>query len=257
MPRFYATWLNSPKNEVRLPSTLFRAPNAFPLNNTIRFPKTCSVDKSDRITSEIKMHLDYIPGCSCFLSDNGNVPAGDCIQQARLAGIGSPHQHHLQAGSQTLTAPGFFQVIGNFPLERGSLFPDFIRDTARNILFISEIEIRFNHRPHVYEPLAPILIERSEGAAHLADSLFALAFRFSSNEIRKALHLGQVHPAPVKGSACELSRFGRAAVWKLAQHAKHRRDNSPTTVALKLDNIFTGETCRPLKEKDKSLINSF
>jgi hypothetical protein len=107
----------------------------------------------------------------------------------------------------------------------------------------------------VYEPLAPILIERSEGATHLADSLFALAFRFSRNQIRKALHLGQVHPAPVKGSACELSRFGRAAVWKFAQYAKHRSDNGPSSMALKLDNIFTSETCRPLKEKDQSLIN--
>lgn len=250
MPRFYTTWLNSPKDEVRLPSTLFRAANAFPLNDPICFPKTCSVDKGDRITSEIKMHLDYIPGRSCFLSDNGNVPAGDCIQQARLAGIGSPHQDHLQTRPQTLTAPGFFQVIGNFFSKRGSLFPDFIRNTARNILFIGEIEIRFNHRPHVYEPLAPILIERSEGAAHLADSLFALAFRFSRYQIRKALHLGQVHTAPVKGATSELSRFGGTAVWKVAQYAKHRSDDGTSSMALKLDNIFTGETCRPRKEKD-------
>ncbi len=257
MPRFYATWLNSPKNEVRLPSTLFRAANAFPLNNTIRFPKTCSVDKSDRITSEIKMHLDHIPSRSCFLSHNGNVPARDCIEQARLTGIGSPHQNHLQTRPQTLAAPGSFQVIGNFFSKRSSLLPDFISDAAGNIFFIGEIEIRFDHRPHVYEPLAPVFIERSEGATHLTDSLFALAFGFSGNQVRETLHLGQVHPAPVKGPAGKFTRFGRAAVWKFAQYPKHRCDNGPATVALKLDNIFTGETCRPFKEKDQSLINSF
>ena len=44
------------------------------------------------------MNLDHVPGRSGFFRDDGDLPSCDGIQETGLAGIGRPHQHHLQAG---------------------------------------------------------------------------------------------------------------------------------------------------------------
>ena len=106
------------------------------------------------------------------------------------------------------------------------ILPDRLGNRARNVILVSEIQLRFDHRPRMGQPLRPGVVEPRKAAGCLFRRKPPLHFRLGGNQIGKAFHGDEVHLAVEKGTAREFPRLCRPQARQRGQgllHRLHRR----------------------------------
>jgi len=86
--------------------------------------ETGGIDNVQRQAIDVDLFTDQIAGRAWLAGDDRGRIAGECVEEARLAAIGSTGEHHMQAVTQqTALASGSFKVCkagcndGDAPLE--------------------------------------------------------------------------------------------------------------------------------------------
>ncbi|MOA57237.1 hypothetical protein D3C78_1813760 [compost metagenome] len=79
--------------------------------------------------------------------------------------------------------------------------PDPLADRAWYIFLISEIELRFDHRPSMDQALGPAIIDLRLATRGMLQCQTTLHLGLGNDEIRQTLDFHQIHLAVLKGAS--------------------------------------------------------
>ena len=141
-------WPNVPK----------AAADAFGLDGTLGCPQARSVGHDHRIAAEVEPYLERIPRGPGFGRDDGDIPPGERIEQARLAGIGWPGQHHPEAVAQDLAAVAVGQMGVDWSPRPAAIAAAVAIGIRGNIRLVRKVEAGLGQRQRLKKLLPPTLV---------------------------------------------------------------------------------------------------
>ncbi len=190
---------------------LERAADALPFDGALRLANTGRVRDDHRQTVEVEPHLDGVACRAGLFRDDGGLAPGEGVEQARLAGVRRASEHHTEPIAQDLAAVAIVEVCGDGGFELADHLARGLEGVVRHVALVAEIDGRLDQGAGPQQLAAPPLIELRQRAAHLVQRLAPLCLGLRIDEIGKALDLGQIQLAVVKGAAGELAGFSETA----------------------------------------------
>ncbi len=101
-------------------------------------------------------------------------------------------------------------------LQLPHILPDRRCDRTRHIIFVGEIQLRFDHRARMNQPLSPTKVKHALRPGRVPHGKTPLRLRLGVDQVGQRLGFGQVEPAVQESAPGEFSRLGMA----------HSRDRS-------------------------------
>ena len=141
-------------------------------------------------------------------------------------------------------------------------FVDQARDFAARVVgnavgdfLFGKVDVRLHPRQQMFQTIVPVLVFFRQRAPHLAQSLFALLFRFGVHQIRQPFRRCQIHFAVFDGAAGEFSASGGTESFDFRQVFQHRRRDRPSAVGLKFNDVLARKAVRAGKIKHQSVVD--
>src|ERR1700722_15746679 len=197
------------------------------------------VGQHHRVAAEIERHLDHVARGAGAGGGDRHLAPRQRVHQTRFAGIGRAENRHLEARTQHLAAAAVLERGPDLGREPRDAVGRLAAQIFRQALF-GKVDLGFEPRLGLQQPLAPILIDLRRRARSLAQRLAALRRGFGRDQVGHAFGLGQIELAVQKGAAGELARLGQAQTRHLAQGIEQRRRHRAPAMEVELGHVLAG-----------------
>ena len=228
------------------------AANAFPLHHVLALAQTGGVDDVQRQAVDVDLLAQHVAGGAGDVGDDGRLPPGQGIEQARLAGVGLAGEHDVHALAHQLALPGG----GHHPREFVEQGVDALAEVfvgQKVDLLLGKVDGRFDEhaqfgqrRDRGMHPVGEHALQRLHGAAR---RLFGAGL----DQIGDGLGLGQIDLVVEEGPLRELAgprRAGAVTQHRLQDPIEYHRP----TMALQLQHVLAGEGMGVFEEQGNALV---
>ena len=180
-----------------------------------------------------------VPGGAGDVGDDGRLLLGKGVEQAGLAGVGAPGDHHAHALSHQCPLAGGCTHLGK--LRHHPLKPLGHLAVGQEVdLLLGEVDGRLHVDPQLDEPLDQRRDPPREGALQRAQGVLGGAPGAGVDQVGDRLGLGQVELVVEEGPLGEFARAGQAGAQLQAALQQQVHDHR-AAVALQLQHVLAGE----------------
>src|SRR3981081_3245337 len=168
------------------------------------------VDHRHRIPLEIELHFDDVPRRAGVRRDDRDLAPRQLIHQRRLADVRWPGDRDHQPLAQPLTSPLRRKHFPDFAEQRFDLGKRRRDQLSRHVIFVGEIDSRFDQRGGLDDLGTPVARFVAEQTFQVPQRLPALPIGVGVNQIVETFCLGEIELAILKRAPSKLARLRRA-----------------------------------------------
>src|SRR5690606_19166771 len=223
--------------------------NSYAFHGVVGFAQAGGINDMQGHALYVDLPYDLIACGAGYGGDDGDVVAGQGIEQAGLAHIGLTGQHDVQAFAQYHALPGLlrkvFQVF-TYGLQGRSCLV-FFKEVD---FFFGKVQCGFNQHAQANDAITQGVDVVGEHAAKRSHGAARRGFRRGVYQISHGFRLGQVQAFVQKGPVGEFTRLGMtyAQVFAgLKTACQQTAQDSGAAVPLQLKHIFARVGVRPLE----------
>ena len=123
-----------------------------------------------------------------------------------------------------------------------------------HVVFVGEIELRFDARSHGHQPVRPVFDNGAQSAFRNPKRCTTLRLGLGAEQIAEAFGFGQIEHAVGQRTAREFPRLGGAQTRLRSQDIANRRHHRTPAVEMEFDQILTRRGTRSRKGQDQRTI---
>ena len=240
-----------PKRQVRAFRPAARPRDAFLLDRIDAVANAGGIDEGHGIAAQIEKHLDQIARRPGDRRGDGDVAAGQCVHQRRLADIGRPGDDDGKALPQAFGGVGGRErPVDSLDRRPRGAFDRLQRQTVR-VLDVGKIDLRLDGRHRLDEAGANRVALAAQRAAGDPLSLSPLRFGFRLDQIGKPFDLRKIDLAIDERAPGEFSRFGKPQSGNSRKRLNDRGGDGPSAGDADFRHLFAGEAARRLEPGDQ------